>query len=126
MAYFPDLTPYAYCPNPRYDEQPSGALNVGWLEKDAPYDQGPVPDGFAERLASLVRQPINRMRGYHTCPFCGRAAGNGEIHVKSLIARERTYAAPVLIAHYVATHGYRPPDEFVDAVMAQAVAERST
>jgi hypothetical protein len=27
------------------------------------------------------------------------------------------YVAPVLIYHYVAVHGYLPPDQFIEAVM---------
>jgi hypothetical protein len=30
----------------------------------------------------------------------------------------RVYAAPGLVCHYVAAHGYQPPQEFVEAVMA--------
>ena len=33
-------------------------------------------------------------------------------------ATGRVYAAPTLIWHYVTEHGYRPPDEFIDAVLA--------
>ncbi|WP_455680782.1 DUF7919 family protein [Streptomyces pristinaespiralis] len=28
------------------------------------------------------------------------------------------YAAPFLIKHYVTVHGYRPPEAFIDAVLA--------
>jgi hypothetical protein len=35
------------------------------------------------------------------------------------VAGESTvYAAPVLIHHYVVAHDYRPPDEFIAAVLA--------
>jgi hypothetical protein len=30
----------------------------------------------------------------------------------------RVYAAPSLVHHYVIAHGYRPPDEFIAAVLA--------
>ena len=31
---------------------------------------------------------------------------------------KRVYASPALICHYIATHGYQPPREFIEAVMA--------
>ena len=38
---------------------------------------------------------------------------NGEIRIT---AETVTYAAPVLIVHYVEAHGYLPPTEFLNAV----------
>ncbi|HTW24902.1 MAG TPA: hypothetical protein VMD78_14950 [Candidatus Baltobacteraceae bacterium] len=40
--------------------------------------------------------------------------GSAEIHVKA--PDGRTFAAPDLIYHYVAQHGYKPPLEFIDVV----------
>jgi hypothetical protein len=40
-------------------------------------------------------------------------------HAELWIPDERTslvFAAPDLLPHYVAAHGYRPPDEFIDVV----------
>jgi hypothetical protein len=36
-----------------------------------------------------------------------RVAGSGKV-----------YAAPTLVHHYVVAHDYRPPDEFIAAVLA--------
>ena len=41
--------------------------------------------------------------------------GNGEIRVTG--EDGTVYAAPTMIAHYVAEHHYLPPQEFVDAVL---------
>jgi hypothetical protein len=41
-------------------------------------------------------------------------AGGNEIRV---LAGEKVFAAPVLIFHYVISHRYRPPEEFIQAVM---------
>jgi hypothetical protein len=46
------------------------------------------------------------------------ALGNGEIRVRALDGR--IYVAPVLIYHYVVSHGYLPPGEFIAAVTATA------
>lgn len=68
-------------------------------------------------------------RGSHICELCPkddanwvsivhqgkkRLLGSGEITV---CAPTRTYATPNLVLHYIAAHGYLPPDDFVDAVM---------
>jgi hypothetical protein len=42
--------------------------------------------------------------------------GNGEIRVTG--RNGNIYVAPVLVLHYVVVHGYAPPPEFVDAVVA--------
>ncbi len=75
------------------------------------------------------------MRGIHTCEFCalsdhqwftqqqntyGESAhwaslGDGEIRV---LGESVVYAAPALIYHYVVEHHYKPPDEFIEAVLA--------
>jgi len=52
--------------------------------------------------------------------FDGRevALGNGEVRVRA--PDGRWYAAPTLVAHYVAVHGYLPPAPFVGAVLRRA------
>jgi hypothetical protein len=40
--------------------------------------------------------------------------GNGEIRVRA--TNGTIDVAPVLIYHYVAAHGYMPPDEFISAI----------
>jgi hypothetical protein len=42
--------------------------------------------------------------------------GSAEFRVKG---RSVAYAAPQLLVHYVAEHGYLPPDEFCVAAMNQ-------
>lgn len=123
MTYFADLTPYAY-----FDGEPD-VLNVGWLEPEHEYAAGEPPDGLLERLAELAEDRVNQTRGYHFCGFCVRTAreqageggwfayvarGGAELRVH---AEDVTYAAPVLIVHYVAEHGYLPPPQFCDAVL---------
>jgi hypothetical protein len=44
--------------------------------------------------------------------------GNGEVRVRA--PDGQWYAAPTLVAHYVAGHGYLPPRPFVDAVLRRA------
>lgn len=110
MAYFPDLTPYAYG---REKPQPD-ILNIGWLGPEEEFPTG-YAQNLADKLVLLIREAVNLYRGWHTCHVCSKAKGNGEIRIKA--ADGKTYVAPYMIAHYVMEHGYLPPDEFITAVM---------
>jgi hypothetical protein len=102
-------------------------LAVGWLEGSIPRS-GATSERFRALLGELCREPpVNTYKpGFHPCQFgqCRQRyesgesfiGGNGEIYVPG---REGVlYNAPVLISHYVSDHGYRPPDEFIKAVLA--------
>lgn len=129
MTYYEDLTPYEY----GRDQPEAGTVNVGWLSRYRPFNKGETPDAFKARLFEfcLDGNLVRFTRGFHVCEFCGIAEGewfekhpqydeggmglgNGEIRV---IGEGVVYAAPALIYHYVVQHGYRPPDEFVTAIM---------
>ena len=138
MAYFADMTPYAYghvdaetiwfedgklTYHPQYERR-----NVGWLDPSRPFDQGPVPDWFAGALLDVIRNPsVNKSRGAHACEFCPPGTdittyprpgvqwlAIDEIRVPA--APGVMFAAPSLVWHYVTAHDYRPPAEFVEAV----------
>jgi len=126
MAYYADLTPYEYWP----EEIGTGLQNVGWLDREHPYPQGPVPDEFVARLWELCRYPLMVTRGWHECEFCdppvkellwverdGERALLGTAEIRVLGHAWTTYAAPTLIYHYVTAHAYQPPAAFVTAVL---------
>ncbi|WP_253839075.1 hypothetical protein [Actinokineospora globicatena] len=107
-------------------------MNVGWLDVGEPYHQGPVDPALVHALLRLsMSHSVRQMRGYHGCPFCGvhthlptsfEEGFNGTVHLGSaeiqVTSRDGTvYAAPTTVAHYVAEHGYQPPQAFVDAVL---------
>ncbi|MEV5527899.1 hypothetical protein [Streptomyces prunicolor] len=138
MAYYKDLSPYDYSDD--VDETGEGAgsgvspLNVGWLAEGHAFPRGDVPEGFVEALLELAKDTVNVYRGMHFCDFCPTFQearqnvrfrdvfiGSGEVHV--LGGEGRVYATPALVVHYVADHGYRPPQEFVDAVLATGVGK---
>ncbi|MEV5478973.1 hypothetical protein AB0L66_42660 [Streptomyces sp. NPDC052207] len=110
-------------------------LNVGWLESGHRWTAGPAPQAFTDGLQAILEaQQVNAKLGLHECDLCPaslpdshpwymprpgqlRASeGTGEIRVPG--APGTVFAAPQLIGHYVADHGYLPPDPFVDAVLA--------
>lgn len=112
--FIEDLSTRAYFAHGQY------ARAVGWLETDHPYQQGTVPVRFLARLKQHVDtayQPVLFM-GFHECSLCqegDRKAGLRNL----LIPTERLlYVAPEMIVHYIEDHGYQPPQEFVEAVMA--------
>jgi hypothetical protein len=123
--YYTDLTPYRYLPMiPRDPNQ----LNVGWLGRGHPYSQGEVSEEFLDRLFEFCRAHLFKMGGNHGCELCVHPSdgmrvqrgdketwlGDAEIRV---VGKGKVYAAPTLIFHYVTAHKYRPPDEFIQAVL---------
>lgn len=95
---------------------------VGWLSAKHPYTPGEVPAEFLTRLREFAKRWGDSTEaigwgifmGPHCCELCGRfmAGGNFGVPWGGLL-----FAAPDMLPHYVEAHGYRPPDEFITAVM---------
>ncbi|MFI6359491.1 hypothetical protein ACIBJF_44520 [Streptomyces sp. NPDC050743] len=128
---YEDLSEYDYLDDDSFTDRESGfyglwyrptyiRLNIGWLEAGTPYPTGTVSTAFVEKLKAVQKvQWMNDCLGVHECDLCpeGEAPeGNGEIRIPG--EPGIAYAAPFLISHYVTAHGYRPPQVFVDAVLA--------
>jgi hypothetical protein len=135
MAYFPDLAPYAY----GHSAHP-GVVHVGWLDDSHPFPKGPVESRLIKKMKLLKEKPVELYRGTHLCELCvappdlektimpnrividpncswsqwaAQRSGNGEIRVSSSGV---TFAAPVLIVHYIEEHCYLPPAQFLKAI----------
>ena len=117
MAHFDDLAPCVYFHGrhalPRL-------LAVGWLEQGHDFPTGEVPAGLLPRLIAFRKStkrpwPYLYMGGQHC--WCGTPESYSHRNLFSpwdgLV-----YAAPEGIRHYIAAHRYRPPAEFIDAVLA--------
>ena len=118
MAHFPDLTPYTYGPGRPLEDRLPPLLNVGWLDRRYDYTRGPTTETFRSRLSLFCANPPfpGHSCGYHPCPFCGdQVKCRAEITIPG---RDAEYQAPAIVDHYVIDHDYRPPDEFIDAVMS--------
>jgi hypothetical protein len=102
---------------------------VGWLERLG-FPTGSVPKECVAALVAALRGGIfmDGCRGYHGCFLCGefmpqvkwqrrRIGVQGHGHYLLQLG-EVVYMAPALLLHYILDHGYRPPDEFVQAVTA--------
>jgi len=110
--YYKDLTPYDYG-----FTNYKNALNIGWLERGYEFQVGDFPEKqeVIEKLKLKKRE--NLYRGAHSCEFCDRyerESGNGEYIV---MWNKKVYSAPTLIIHYIEIHNYKPPQEFIDAVI---------
>ncbi len=95
---------------------------IGWLHPDHTYTIGEVPAQFLARLKEFAARSSDSSEalhfgafgGFHTGEFCGQAHGIGNFGVPS---GDLLFVAPEMVVHYIEQHGYRPPDEFVAAVL---------
>ena len=118
MSYFADLTSHKYTEKKIED----GVLNIGWLGEGNEFPTGDVPAQFIAKLERLCSNPVFLHRGFHECELCcswdddkWKDLGNGQIRVYG--SNGHWYSAPTMIHHYVTDHQYRPPEEFIDAVL---------
>jgi hypothetical protein len=130
MSYFADLTPYTYHDA---DELPGPACNVGWLDPDQPFDKGPVSEEFLASLARRCAAIAFATRGLFPCAIApceptmkwppptvtvdGKEIYLGDAEVVVGFDGGKWFVAPNLVYHYIAAHDYRPPDEFIEAVL---------
>jgi hypothetical protein len=131
-TWYPDGTPYVYLPG-----SAQGGTNVGWLDAAHEFPHGSVAEEFVDALGRICAEPTSRTRGWHACELCSAPApvvieigglrlslGSAEIRVRS--ATGKLFAAPDLIYHYVTAHSYKPPEEFVAAVLAANMGQSQT
>lgn len=125
MAYYEDLTSYEYgeCYNDK-------TVNIGWIDEVHSYPKGEIAGEFILSLWEYIKYPINQTRGvyhnkrldpqtsFHFAHYEGyhMTLGDAEIRVVDL-ENDLIYAAPNLILHYIITHQYLPPEQFVNAVI---------
>jgi hypothetical protein len=114
-------------------------VHVGWLDGTHPFPKGSVERRLIEKMKVLAEKPVELYRGFHICELCepsdvekntrssrvvaypnsswakwvARRSSNGEIRVTK---GEVTFAAPVLIVHYIEEHRYLPPPQFLKAI----------
>ncbi len=104
---------------------------------DSPLNDDPVSEKdrrahFLDNLVMYIEHPVITHRGFHTCDFCGLGSDGVPCEMYqgrklklgfgvSLIYGEgdKVFACPTLIFHYVVAHNYKPPAEFIQAVLTQ-------
>jgi hypothetical protein len=91
---------------------------IGWLSVREMYPRGPVAPAFLEALARQLGGPqLLVFMGPHLCDLCPPPHGNGGSMNVWIPTEACVYVAPELVLHYIRDHHYRPPDEFVEAVL---------
>ena len=134
MAYFPDVSPCAY----GHRTHP-GVVHVGWLDGPHPFARVSIDSRLVRKMKLLAAKPVEVYGGKHVCELCvpppglektimpngiaidpncswakwDHGSSNGEIRV---LHKGVTFAAPVLIVHYIEEHGYLPPVQFLLAI----------
>lgn len=116
MSWFPDLGTMT---------QVDGGAHVravGWLSVQQPFPLGAVPAEFLDRLWEFARRSGDSIRalgwgmamGWHDCELCNADRGTRNFGVPY---GELLFVAPEMLPHYVEVHRYRPPAEFMRALM---------
>jgi hypothetical protein len=113
MTTYPDLAP---C---RAVLDAPEVLAVGWLGKGDKFPTGPVDPEFFDKLLHLCNDPLQPVPdgGWRDCAVCQFDARQFKGHL--FVPYEgKVYVAPTGIVHFIAAHWYKPPQVFIDAVMA--------
>lgn len=126
MSYFEDLTPYNYYHLGVKDN----TLNIGWLDNEHSYQHGRVDDNVLRIIWEYLHFRVLRLRGFHTCELCvprinapisvkkdDETIQLGSSEIRVIGNNGKMYASPDLIYHYIADHNYKPPEEFLQAVL---------
>jgi hypothetical protein len=123
MAYFEDLTEYSYASA----YAAFNTKNIGWLEPGYEFHKANTSEQDLELLWEYCMLSVAQSRGVHKCNLCEPQKtivvermgfrvllGTSEIRVFS--DDGVVFAAPSLIYHYIEVHGYRPPEQFMEAL----------
>lgn len=121
MTQFTDLSPYNYLRSSPAEK------NVGWIGPTSQFEAMNADESFLDRLWCYCKISVAPTRGIHDCELCdsrrtriaerhGETLLLGSAEIRVFSSAGDVYAAPNLIYHYVQAHGYRPPDEFIQAV----------
>lgn len=114
LTHFNDLTECNY-----FGEVSASSLRaVGWLTIDKPFVTGPMDKDVFVKIKELLRdhwQPMVTL-GVHHCDLCqfDSPCGSANLFVPN---GDLIFVCPELVVHYIAAHHYRPPDEFIEAVV---------
>jgi hypothetical protein len=96
-------------------------IAIGWLEKGKIFSTGITPEKIYFKLCGFDWNDGSYVshRGFHQCDLCDFQFYGGEATSSSVFllpGNGKIYAYPALITHYINTHFYRPPKEFIEAV----------
>ncbi len=116
MAWYEDLRPCGY-----FGLEAADYLRaVGWLDREHSFPTGSVDTAVLDRLREFAKDPWTPIAfsGIHGCELCRyypEASGVSNLFIPG---DGFFYVCPELICHYMNAHGYAPPAEFCNAVLA--------
>jgi hypothetical protein len=128
MAFFEELSRYIYLAR---EGQPA-CLNVGWLDAEHSFDIEVPSKLVLDALFAHCGVAVGQTRGFHDCDLCDHPGGHSGHYYARRLGKEIwlgsaeirvfsddgvIYAVPNLIYHFVHTHHYKPPEEFVTALL---------
>jgi len=114
MAWFEDLAPCNYF----RPEWSSFLRSIGWLERGKSFPTGLVERKVYDKLLELWNSPWSPLysMGPHRCDLCYYEGEYGTTNL-FIPGEGFIFVCPQLIVHYMNAHGYRPPEEFCQAVL---------
>jgi hypothetical protein len=120
MAWYPDLGTVTQI------DRGAHVRAVGWLSAAQPFPLGDVSTECLGRLLVFARHWQASVKalgwgismGWHDCEWCSGATATGNFGVPR---RGLLYVAPQMLPHYIEVHHYRPPDQFLVALMESPV-----
>lgn len=90
---------------------------IGWLETEKPFTTGKISQDIYSKLCLFGKNPWGFLLvcGFHQCNFC-QFEGKSGIENLFIPHNGKIYVCPELITHYINSHLYCPPKEFIEAV----------
>lgn len=126
MPHYSDLSPCDY-----FGPGVGALTAIGWLAPDKEYSRGSSTPEFFRALVQLLVDPWQPVvtAGMQRCSFCRFTGGPAKLQYDGatvllgaanlfIPTEVSVFVAPSMIAHYIDSHGYSPPDEFKKAVLA--------
>lgn len=113
--YFEDLSPRQLS---RFKDYTKNYVCIGWLDSKNDFPKGDVPKEVIDKIKNM--EPYIRTKGWHSCEFCTEADDKRNSRSSTEFKVEgngKTYCFPQMLVHYITKHNYKPPQEFIDAVL---------
>ena len=131
MNYYKDLSRFQ-------NTQQEGYYSIGWLHPAKNFPTGEVNNELVSKLAQCIeREKVFLMRSGASCFLvpCNGKPAEVKVDTKNSILLSnhqivscevwvpshdfsKIYIAPSKIIHYILSHNYLPPKQFIDAVIA--------
>ncbi len=122
MSWYPDLGTVTLIDEGEHVRAVGWLAAPSWFSSKKSFPKGETSIEFLLRLYQFAKLwgdssealGWGMFLGVHGCELCNKFQAGGNFGVP---AGELLYVAPEMITHYVEVHQYRPPVEFVTAVM---------